>query len=250
MNPVELLTQRERDCLRLVDQHLSSKQIARELGMSKTSVDTYCDRARRKLGVDDRFQAARLLRDQEVNPVLIGSGHDAIRTDIPEASWPDEPATKGASDGPAAELREPSRDWEGPAPSPGDRRLRGAVAGLGEAGGAYSELLLDAARAAARRSLGDARSGGHGEAPGFREPEAGPVQAAGNGASGNPLPDVGSPRRELQGRARAWSRRNELSPALRIGAIVGIAVVTVLAFGGMLAGLHYLNDLAASLLKA
>jgi len=70
MNPVELLTQRERECLRLVNQHLSSKQIARELGMSKTSVDTYCDRARRKLGVDDRFKAARLLRDVEVNPVL------------------------------------------------------------------------------------------------------------------------------------------------------------------------------------
>jgi hypothetical protein len=29
-----------------------------------------------------------------------------------------------------------------------------------------------------------------------------------------------------------------------------IAVVTVLAFGGMLAGLHALNDLAANLLKA
>jgi hypothetical protein len=35
-----------------------------------------------------------------------------------------------------------------------------------------------------------------------------------------------------------------------LGAIVGIALVTALAFGGMLAGLHYLNDLAASLLKA
>ncbi len=31
---------------------------------------------------------------------------------------------------------------------------------------------------------------------------------------------------------------------------MGIAVVTVLAFGGMLAGLHYLNDLAVNLLKA
>ena len=31
-DPVELLTPRERDCLRLVDRHLSSKQIARELG--------------------------------------------------------------------------------------------------------------------------------------------------------------------------------------------------------------------------
>ena len=43
---MDALTPRERDCLRLVDQHLSSKQIARELGMSKNSVDTYCDRAR------------------------------------------------------------------------------------------------------------------------------------------------------------------------------------------------------------
>ena len=59
-DPLELLTPRERECLQLVDEHLSSKQIARELGMSKTSVDTYCDRARRKLGVDDRYAAARL----------------------------------------------------------------------------------------------------------------------------------------------------------------------------------------------
>jgi len=67
-DPVGLLTHRERDCLRLVDQHLSSKQIARELGMSKTSVDTYCDRARRKLGVEDRFAAARLARQLDVDP--------------------------------------------------------------------------------------------------------------------------------------------------------------------------------------
>ena len=63
---VGLLTPRERECLRLVDQHLSSKQIARELGMSKTSVDTYCDRARRKLGVEDRYAAARLARALEI----------------------------------------------------------------------------------------------------------------------------------------------------------------------------------------
>jgi DNA-binding CsgD family transcriptional regulator len=55
-DPTALLTPRERECLRLVDQHLSSKQIARQLGMSKTSVDTYCDRARRKLGVEDPLQ--------------------------------------------------------------------------------------------------------------------------------------------------------------------------------------------------
>src|SRR5947209_18559976 len=89
--PVEsigLLTQRERECLRLVDQHLSSKQIARELGMSKTSVDTYCDRARRKLGVEDRYAAARIARQLDVgaplagaavNHVLTASGQDTIR---------------------------------------------------------------------------------------------------------------------------------------------------------------------------
>src|ERR1700759_1845752 len=96
-DPVGLLTPRERECLRLVDQHLSSKQIARELGMSKTSVDTYCDRARRKLGVEDRYAAARIARQLNgegvIHHVLIGSGHDTIRTDADANLWPDEPAT-------------------------------------------------------------------------------------------------------------------------------------------------------------
>src|SRR5205085_4697002 len=101
---VGLLTPRERECLRLVDQHLSSKQIARELGMSKTSVDTYCDRARRKLGVPDRYEAARLLRSHGVNPVLIASGQDTIRTDISLERWLDEPATEGDPHGRLEEL--------------------------------------------------------------------------------------------------------------------------------------------------
>ncbi|MDX5393035.1 MAG: helix-turn-helix transcriptional regulator, partial [Caulobacteraceae bacterium] len=80
---VELLTARERECLRLVDRHFSSKQIARQLGMSKTSVDTYCDRARRKLGVGSRRDAARLLAAHEQGPALVltVSGQDAVRTD-------------------------------------------------------------------------------------------------------------------------------------------------------------------------
>ena len=96
-DPVDLLTLRERECLRLVDQHLSSKQIARELGMSKTSVDTYCDRARRKLGVDDRYAAARIARKLDVNHVPTASGQDAIRTDATPDSWLDEPATQGVA---------------------------------------------------------------------------------------------------------------------------------------------------------
>lgn len=250
MNPVELLTQRERDCLNLVDRHFSSKQIARELGMSKNSVDTYCDRARKKLGVTDRYTAARLLRDAGVNPVLIASGHDTVRTDTLPDCWPDELATTGTTDGPATQVREQGGDRQGASPSPGDRRLLGPMAVPGQAGGSSSELLLDAARAAARRSGGYGGAGGHGAAPGVGDAEAGSIQAAGNGAAGNPLPDLGSPGRELQGRTRTGLRRNDLTPVARLGAIVGIAVVTALAFGGMLAGLHALGDLARNLLKA
>lgn len=55
------LTPKEQACLRLVGRRLSSKEIAAELGIAKTSVDTYCNRARAKLGVMDRYEAARLL---------------------------------------------------------------------------------------------------------------------------------------------------------------------------------------------
>jgi DNA-binding CsgD family transcriptional regulator len=55
------LTPKERECLRLVAQHCSSKEIARELGISKASVDTYCNRARAKLGVTSRRAAAQMV---------------------------------------------------------------------------------------------------------------------------------------------------------------------------------------------
>jgi DNA-binding CsgD family transcriptional regulator len=59
------LTPKERECLRLVAQQRSSKEIARELGISKASVDTYCNRARAKLGVSSRRAAAQLVLQLE-----------------------------------------------------------------------------------------------------------------------------------------------------------------------------------------
>jgi DNA-binding CsgD family transcriptional regulator len=56
------LTPKEIACLRLVARGMSSKEIASELGIAKTSVDTYCNRARAKLGVGGRHEAARLVR--------------------------------------------------------------------------------------------------------------------------------------------------------------------------------------------
>jgi DNA-binding CsgD family transcriptional regulator len=62
---LSLLTAQERECLRLVGLQLSSKEIAGRLGISKASVDTYCNRARAKLGVTNRREAAQLVRSLE-----------------------------------------------------------------------------------------------------------------------------------------------------------------------------------------
>lgn len=58
---VAQLTEKQRECLRLVWRHRESKEIARDLGISPHSVDGRIKTAMRALGVDDRYEAARLL---------------------------------------------------------------------------------------------------------------------------------------------------------------------------------------------
>jgi len=60
-DPVARLTAGQLDCLRLVDQHLSSKEIAVELGISSHTVDQRVRQALATLGVERRAQAARLV---------------------------------------------------------------------------------------------------------------------------------------------------------------------------------------------
>jgi len=55
------LTEGQLDCLRLVDQHLSSKEIATELGISPHTVDQRIRQALHTLAVERRAQAARLV---------------------------------------------------------------------------------------------------------------------------------------------------------------------------------------------
>jgi DNA-binding CsgD family transcriptional regulator len=55
------LSQGQLDCLLLVDQHLSSKEIAVELGISSHTVDQRIRGALQILGVERRAQAARLI---------------------------------------------------------------------------------------------------------------------------------------------------------------------------------------------
>ena len=61
---VAQLTPAQLDCLRLVDRHLSSKEIAAELDISPHTVDQRIRRALQVLGVERRAQAARLVAQQ------------------------------------------------------------------------------------------------------------------------------------------------------------------------------------------
>ena len=58
---VARLTQAQLDCLKLVDRHLSSKEIAAELGISSHTVDQRVRQSLAILGVERRSQAARIV---------------------------------------------------------------------------------------------------------------------------------------------------------------------------------------------
>src|SRR3954453_23642157 len=62
---MERLTDQQRECLRLVYAHLSSKEIAPRLGVEPGTVDQYLKAAMRILGVADRRAAARMLAEHE-----------------------------------------------------------------------------------------------------------------------------------------------------------------------------------------
>jgi DNA-binding CsgD family transcriptional regulator len=54
------LTDGQKDCLRMVDDLLTSKEIARKLGISRFTVDQRLDSARRKLNAPNRKEAAKI----------------------------------------------------------------------------------------------------------------------------------------------------------------------------------------------
>lgn len=66
----EALTPRERECLRLVARHQQSKEIARLLNISKSTVDKHIDRARKRIGAADRRTAALafVAHEEALNP--------------------------------------------------------------------------------------------------------------------------------------------------------------------------------------
>lgn len=65
MDAISQLTDGQRDCLRLVYRHMTSKDIARALGVSPHTVDMRLRTAMKTLSVGSRIEAARLLVDAE-----------------------------------------------------------------------------------------------------------------------------------------------------------------------------------------
>lgn len=64
-SPIDKLSEGQRECLRLVHEHRTSKEIALILGISHFTVDQRIERACRVLGVEGRGKAAMLLAEHE-----------------------------------------------------------------------------------------------------------------------------------------------------------------------------------------
>ena len=87
---VSKLSQGQLDCLLLVDQHLSSKEIAAELNISPHTVDQRIRFALQTLGVERRSQAARIIaRHHEPYQRLI---HQSPHIEVPALDSHSSPA--------------------------------------------------------------------------------------------------------------------------------------------------------------
>lgn len=124
--PIERLTPRQRDCLRLVPTR-NSKEIGQVLGISNHVVDKHIKAAMRTLGVGSRLHAARILFEHEASPVQsLGPQPSGMPKTLGSGLAP---AGDGGSDA-ATVLREERAEFTASLP-PAHQRLRHALSGLG-----------------------------------------------------------------------------------------------------------------------
>ncbi|WP_164468270.1 helix-turn-helix domain-containing protein [Caulobacter vibrioides] len=251
---LDRLTERERECLRLVDRHMSSKEIARELGLSKHTVDWHLDKARRRLGAVDRYDAARRVfarARQGLAPPPIASGSDPIWLGAEAFARSAEGVEEGASHDPADATHRPDaapegRHWQGGPSAPRSDELSTGLAApeLGRPAAAHH---LERAGAAAQQPVGDAGWSVHGSRPGGGHPQAGHVQTHRTAGAGDPVHRQRGDGRDIPAGlllvGLGGGRPNHLSLPLRLAFIATVMIVTALAFGSILAGLHALEGL-------
>ena len=143
-DPRETLTERERQCLRLVFERLRPKEIGRALGISHHTVNGHLQQAMRKLGATSSLEAARLLETIErpnapesvtgypfgvefphdpssLNPSHQGgSGNDRSRDHIGDRVRDGAFGERWTADAAPSVNRSPRLRW--PLPAPGENR--------------------------------------------------------------------------------------------------------------------------------
>ena len=206
------LTDAQRDCLRLVYNHMKSKDIARALGVSPHTVDMRLRTAMRTLNVTSRIEAARLLVQEELGGETTPDMYQPLIYQAPDVAAAGDPAKmqSPALDGSAAAGTPISSDTRcDTSPSPvfdplvnGPPRL--AIASMNV------ETVFDTNRADA----------------GSFDP----------GSSVRPTVPTTT-------RSLPYGQRNDLSIGARLGWIFVIATGSALAFGSVLAALAALKAL-------
>jgi len=85
---VSKLTEAQRDCLRLVYRHMTSKDIARALDVSSHTVDMRLRIAIKTLNVTSRLEAAQLLAQHETTQLLV---RDKVGSDVQSDAYQPRP---------------------------------------------------------------------------------------------------------------------------------------------------------------
>ncbi len=192
---LSVLTDGQRDCLRLVYQHMTSKDIARVLGVSPHTVDMRLRTAMRALSVMSRIEAARLLVQEEAGGEVLPDVYQPLIYQAPDVAGTTDSATFGS-----------------PASS------NGFVSAHHETSLRFSPDVGPTVDGPPRQSVASVNF----------EP------AHPSSWSGTTTADAGIGARPLAG-SLPWGKRNDLSVALRLVWIFAIAVGSTLAFGAILA---------------
>lgn len=82
------LSRRQQQCLRLVRDGMTTKEIAAAIGLSPSTVDSYIADAVKAVGASDRRAAARAFVDRDAIPEQSGPGFPRLVEDAPLAPTP------------------------------------------------------------------------------------------------------------------------------------------------------------------
>jgi DNA-binding CsgD family transcriptional regulator len=200
-----LLTEGQRDCLRLVFNHMKSKDIARVLDVSPHTVDMRLRTAMKTLGVTSRIEAARLLVQAESGGETTPDLYQPLIYQAPDvAETPD-----------LATMQSPALNTT----STPSGSIISSLSVENVAASPVADPLVNGPPRLAFASVSD------------------PTDRAGAG-SFDPGPSTRPTVRSLP-----WGQRNDLSVGARLGWIFGIAIGSAMGFGAILAALAALKSL-------